>query len=554
MRWAFAAIWLLTLVGAFGLTFALVAHLDGPAANRANQASEPLPVAVAETPASAAPMATASEDLTLGKALYQRHCLQCHGETGNGLGIAAVFLYPKPRNFQEAKYKLVSTANRIPTDDDLKQAIARGMPGSVMLPFGHLRDAELDALVAYVRHLTRAGIEARLKKAYEEAGDEVDAATLARESAKQTTPGEVVALPKDCPERNAAAIQRGKALYLTNCATCHGETGRGEGGKDQRDDDGTPTKPRDFTLGIFKGGRTDLALYHRLQIGMPGTPMPATPHLKPTDLMDMVYFIQSLAPEAAQAKVEHRRQKLVAHRVQTLDEAAWSQAPAAFVVTTPLWWRDWASPDLTVRILHDGRQVGVRLTWKDPTKDDVILKADDFEDQASVQFFAGDQEPFIGMGAHGFGVVDIWSWRASQSRDQTAPRHLLDDYPFDLPFYHEFLKRLPPARRPPPDFRTARAAGNQLNATPEGRGAAALTAAGPGSTTFRPKSSQFVEAKATHTHGQWTVTLTRPLSVPEGTTFTAGKSYFLAFSLWDGASRDRNGQKQISIWHMVSFE
>ena len=49
-------------------------------------------------------------------------------------GIAARFLYPKPRDFTSAEFRLVTTTNLVPTEDDLFQVITRGMPGSAMFP------------------------------------------------------------------------------------------------------------------------------------------------------------------------------------------------------------------------------------------------------------------------------------------------------------------------------------------------------------------------------------------------------------------------------------
>ena len=34
-----------------------------------------------------------------GKKLYEVNCSQCHGEKGDGQGIATPFLLPKPRDF-----------------------------------------------------------------------------------------------------------------------------------------------------------------------------------------------------------------------------------------------------------------------------------------------------------------------------------------------------------------------------------------------------------------------------------------------------------------------
>ena len=50
--------------------------------------------------------------LPLGKQVYFRRCVGCHGEKGDGNGPSARFLNPKPRNFTSGTFKFRSTVRR----------------------------------------------------------------------------------------------------------------------------------------------------------------------------------------------------------------------------------------------------------------------------------------------------------------------------------------------------------------------------------------------------------------------------------------------------------
>jgi mono/diheme cytochrome c family protein len=503
--------------------------------------------------------------LAVGQRLYGNYCTQCHGDQGGGDGPAARFLYPKPRNFREGRFRVVTAASLRPSDQDLLHVISRGMPGSAMFPFAHLGESERQALVAYVRHLNLTSHVERQQQEAASRGESVDVAELTQEVEQLLQAGPALEMPSTLSPSSSESVARGQQLYTVQCVACHGPTGKGDGVQDQRDDLGMPIRPRDFTHGIFKGGRDPQQLYARIVLGMPGTPMPASPKLQPNEVGDLINFVLSLSGPAVQAKVEHRRTQLAAKRVPgsltgDISDADWQAAQTVPVVVSPLWWRQYTEPELQVAALHDGQTLAVRLTWQDDTRDDRVVRPQDFEDMAALQLFKGTPEPFLGMGATDK-AVDVWLWRAGWQAgaesyadvDTVYPHMAVDLYPFeqagDGPRPHA-------TERQPRDFITARAAGN-LRADPTRTfTASSLQAKGFGTSTMRPRISQVVSAKGLWKDNRWTVVLRRPLGVKAdaGVPLAPGDKLSIAFALWNGAAGDRNGQKLISIWHDLQVE
>jgi DMSO reductase family type II enzyme heme b subunit len=504
--------------------------------------------------------------LTAGRQLYGNYCAACHGDKGDGNGPAARYLYPKPRNFTEGRFRYVSTVNKMPSDEDLLQVITRGMPGSAMFPFAHLAEADRLALVGYVRHLTQTGW---LERKIALAGGEVDAETRAdmiQEVAEVLQPGEPLAVPVDLRSSEAESVARGEKLYRTEaCATCHGPTGKGDGTQEQRDDQGVLIRPRDFTQGVFKGGHDPRQLYTRLLLGIPGTPMPAYGFLQPEQTADLIHFILSLSTAEARTRVEHRRTQVIAKRVPeplapAIADSAWQAAKEVRLTVSPLWWRNYADPDLQVAALHDGQTLALRLTWRDETRNDSPVRPQDFEDMAAVQLFQGNPEPFLGMGATGQ-ALDVWLWRPSWQEiaaqradvDTAYPNMAVDLYPFEQVGGGA---RPHAAERQPRGFLTAWAAGNlQADPTRNANGSN-LGAKGFGTLTLRPPVSQVVTTQGEWKDARWTVVLRRSLAVSAeaGIPLAPGDRFSIAFALWDGAAGDRNGQKLVSIWHDLLLE
>ena len=112
----------------------------------------------------------------------------------------------------------------------------------------------------------------------------------------------------------------------TKCYTCHGMTGRGDGAATEdfwpkpgtnekfpnrglHDEWGNPLKPRNLTLGQYRGGRRPVDLFRRMYAGIKGTPMPAFggTALKDAEIWDLVNYVMSLPYSGEAALVVARR-------------------------------------------------------------------------------------------------------------------------------------------------------------------------------------------------------------------------------------------------------
>ena len=164
-----------SLLAAAGFLMACAALLSEPSATAQSgapittpaDAPEPLGHAGMPLKNTHAADSVAMSPVARGQAIFVKQCSICHGEQGDGAGKFAYLMNPRPRNFKTGKFKLTTTQNLIPSDDDLFRTISRGMPGSAMPPWGHLPVADLKALVAFVRAIhvdaAQAGLDAGVK-------------------------------------------------------------------------------------------------------------------------------------------------------------------------------------------------------------------------------------------------------------------------------------------------------------------------------------------------------------------------------------------------------
>lgn len=228
--------------------------------------------------------------LRRGRSLYMRHCMHCHGYSGDGNGPTAKYLNPRPRDYRRGIFKFTSTSARSKASrDDLKRIVKQGIPGTYMPSFLLLKDEELRDIIEYVRWLAVRGefeqtLAVALATDYSRAAwsrAEKNAARRYAEAVKnweqqgrppETKPDEntfspayqlqqyvaeyfeqdvetaitnlsrywanaekaavVVRPKKKRPPATLASIRRGRELFLSrkaNCWECHGSSAQGNG-------------------------------------------------------------------------------------------------------------------------------------------------------------------------------------------------------------------------------------------------------------------------------------------------------------------------------------
>lgn len=96
-----------------------------------------------------------------------------------------------------------------------------------------------------------------------------------------------------------ASIAAGKKLYDSQCASCHGAAGKGDGKA------GALLKPTpsDLTDGEWKHGQTDAEIFTVIRDGAKQTGMRAYGSRMPTnDIWNLVNFVRTLGPKTTKSQ------------------------------------------------------------------------------------------------------------------------------------------------------------------------------------------------------------------------------------------------------------
>lgn len=241
-----------------------------------------------------------SETLTLGRDLYLQHCAGCHGARGHGDGPSGVGLVPAPTDLTRGVYKFASVpSGELPTLDDLRRTITRGLRGTAMRPWP-LSAREATAVSRYVQWLSP-----RWRR--ERSGTPLDL--------------RAAAWADPFTNDHAAGVARGEAVYhgLAQCIACHPSYVPVERVRDHamalqgtrdvalRPDVETSRAvyeeghrawalATDFTRHPTRAGDDVASLARSIAMGLGGTPMPTWyGALPPRDVWALAHYVRELS-------------------------------------------------------------------------------------------------------------------------------------------------------------------------------------------------------------------------------------------------------------------
>jgi len=433
-----------------------------------------------------------------GRLLYNNKCAQCHGLSGDGIGPGTDFFRPEPRDFTRGTFKFRTTASgELPTDDDIRRSIRRGMPYTGMPPWPQLSDAEIDNLVYHLKTFS-----------------DFFSGPFAEVTALE--------LP-DPPSISDESIARGREVFLENqCVDCHGDQGRGDGTS-------APTLTNSWDLPIraadltkrwtFRGGNTRADIFRTFNTGLDGSPMPSYEISPVEDAWALVDYVYSLSRDEPDYSTYATSMSTDAEIDISAGTDGFSSAPEAFfpIVGQVIEPGRSFSPGvnaISVRAMHNAESVAIMLQFNDMSPQTTGVNGPDldvpvwpndtdttqaYSDAVGLQFptsSGGAGLPYLMFGDSN-ASVDLWF--ADMSSGEST--HYV------------------------------------------GSGSDNITVDGPD-----------VETWTSFDDGQWTVIMKRDRVVDTHAEFTDGSFTPMLLSVWDGFNRERGNRRGLTSWTYLYLE
>jgi len=268
------------------------------------------------------------------------------------------------------------------------------------------------------------------------------------------------------------------------------------------------------------------------------------------------------------------------------------------MITNPMWPNP-STKYVFVKAVSNGKEVAVRLEWLDSTRNDIMVQSQQYRDQAAIMFpvnQSGEEPPFT-MGGDGE-RVNIWQWKATWDKegagknDNAAMSDLEDQYKYMVMGSGSYYMYEPgskmsgkgPGSSSPGTKESMRASlgsqkiasrsthldygmGKNEGAYNPGRYTGNILSdntlrSSPvedlnaeGFSTLTTQAHQDVQGAGNWNNNRWVVVYKRSLTTSDSndTQFSGGKTP-MAIAIWNGANKERNGQKAVVQWQTLVYK
>jgi len=472
-----------------------------------------------------------------GKNLYLKYCSQCHGDKGDAAGYATAHLLPRPRDFTSGKFKVRATpSGALPSHQDLVNIIRLGMPYTSMPAWPELSEDEVSNLAYFLT-------------------------TFSPDFSNAESVPQPMELPS-APGSTNESIELGKKLYVeTGCLKCHGDLGRGDGpsAPTLTDDLGQPVRAANLTQSwTFRGGSSREDIFRTMTTGFNGTPMPSfVDSLSTEQRWAITDYIASLSGSNGPGYTNLVIAKPVQDPIDlTKGAASFASAPVARFpilgqITEP--GRSFHPPatSVTVQAIYDTESIALLVRWHDMRPDTTgkngpsipvppeeeesapggakPTETSPFGDAELVPAPTAAADPFADQApaapASEFSDAVAVQVPSAVTSGARKPYFIFGDAqsPVDLWFFD--------LGRPEP-----------------------VQFSGRGSADVAPNDTGELTGVASYDKGEWSAIFRRPLRPVTGAPLSAGQFMPVAFSVWDGFSRERGNRRGLSTWYYIYVE
>ena len=194
-------------------------------------------------------------------------------------------------------------------------------------------------------------------------------------------------------------------------------------------------------------------------------------------------------------------------------------------------WPDPSIKEVTLSAARNKSELAIILEWTDDAKDNSYGFSERFTDQAAVMFPLKPQEetPMITMGNEG-NTVNIWQWKAAWQKDMEPEKNNQLRTQRDSSSSSAGMSAQSADRESPVE---------DLNAE--------------GFSTLTIQEEQNVQGNGVWKENRWRVIFRRSLGNSDTADAQFGGLTQMAIAVWNGANKERNGQKGLVGWILLRF-